>query len=168
MLVNHFGDRAKPPRTCNPRALTPGHIPPWTLTPDKYPLGHIPPPPDIYPPDIYPQLFEMPYLAHASCVDYILHFKNIYFAGIAFIFQWKDQAKLVYLNGPVDPVDQYFLAVSHFFPFVGGIGHLVEPALYQPLYVAGPLVNHTGDINRVLPKWTCRRLHRALCSSTLK
>ena len=28
----------------------------------------------------------MPYLAHASYVDYILHFKkNIYFAGIAFI-----------------------------------------------------------------------------------
>ena len=27
----------------------------------------------------------MLYLAHASCVDYILHFKNIYFAGIAFI-----------------------------------------------------------------------------------
>ena len=27
----------------------------------------------------------MPYLAHASCVDYIIHFINIYFAGIAFI-----------------------------------------------------------------------------------
>ena len=27
----------------------------------------------------------MPYLAHGSCVDYILHFKHIYFAGIAFI-----------------------------------------------------------------------------------
>ena len=24
-------------------------------------------------------------LAHASCVDHILHFKNVYFAGIAFI-----------------------------------------------------------------------------------
>ena len=27
----------------------------------------------------------MPSLAHASCVDYILHFKNIYFAVIAFM-----------------------------------------------------------------------------------
>ena len=45
---------------------------------DTYPLGHIPL--RTHPPD-----FKMPYLVHASCVDYILHFKNIDVAEIAFI-----------------------------------------------------------------------------------
>ena len=61
-----------------------GHIPPGHLPPGHLPPGHIPPrtytPQDIYPPD-----FRMPYLVHASCVDYILHFKSIYFAEITFI-----------------------------------------------------------------------------------
>ena len=52
-----------------------GHIPPGHLPPGHLPPGHLPPriytPQDIYPPD-----FKLPYLVHASCVDYILHFKK--------------------------------------------------------------------------------------------
>ena len=50
--------------------IPPGHLPPGHLSP-----GQLPPrtytPQDIYPPD-----FKMAYLVHASCVDYILHFKK--------------------------------------------------------------------------------------------
>ena len=69
-----------------PRTYTP-----WTYTPqDTYPQ-------DIYPQEIYPQSFEMPYLAHASCVDYIVHIKKtIYFPGIAFICN-EDAGKLSHI-----------------------------------------------------------------------
>ena len=62
-----------------------GHIPPVnypldTYPLDTYPLGHIPPghlPPRTYTPqDICPPDFKLPYLVHASCVDFILHFKK--------------------------------------------------------------------------------------------
>ena len=50
-----------------------GHIPPSHLPPGHLPPGHLPPR-TYTPQDIYPLAFKMPYLVHASCVDYILHF----------------------------------------------------------------------------------------------
>ena len=59
-----------------PGHLPPGHLPPGHLPPGHLPPGHLPPrtytPQDIYPPD-----FKLPYLVHASCVDYILHFNPL-------------------------------------------------------------------------------------------
>ena len=93
---HHFGDRTKKkpdmyppdtyPKDTYPLVTYPldtypldtyplGHIPPDHLPPGHLPPGHLPPrtytPQDIYPPD-----FKLPYLVHASCVDYILHFKK--------------------------------------------------------------------------------------------
>ena len=61
----HKGDRVDPP----PSHLTCSPLDTYPLA--TYPLRHT-----------YPTDFKMPYLAHASCVDYILH---KHFAGIAFI-----------------------------------------------------------------------------------
>ena len=61
-----------------------GHIPPGHLPPGHIPPGHLSPR-TYTPQDIYPLAFKMPYLVHASCVDYIRTLKNIYFAEIAFI-----------------------------------------------------------------------------------
>ena len=79
------GDRTEPPDMYPPDTypldnypldIYPlGHLPPGHLPPGHLPPGHLPPrtytPQDIYPPD-----FKMPYLVHASCVDYIQHFKK--------------------------------------------------------------------------------------------
>ena len=55
-----------------------GHIHPGHLPPGHLPPGHLPPR-TYTPQDIYPLYFKMPYLVHASCVDYILHFKKYLF-----------------------------------------------------------------------------------------
>ena len=55
-----------------------GHIPPGHLPPGHLPPGHLPPR-TYTPQDIYPLYFKMPYFIHASCVDYILHFKKYLF-----------------------------------------------------------------------------------------
>ena len=118
------GDRTKSPRTCTPPTLTPRtHTPPVTYPLDTYPLdtyplGHIPPghlppghlPPGHLPPrtyttqDIYPPHFKMPYLVHASWVDYILDFKqiSIYFAERTVICD-VGAIKIFALSGRVSP-----------------------------------------------------------------
>ena len=66
-----------------PGHVPPGHLPQGHIPPGHLPPGHLPPrhlPPRTYTPqDIYPLYFKMPYLVHASCVDYILHFKKYLF-----------------------------------------------------------------------------------------
>ena len=69
-----------PPGHVPPGHVPPGHLPQGHIPPGHLPPGHLPPghlPPRTYTPqDIYPPAFKMHYLVHASCVDYILHFKK--------------------------------------------------------------------------------------------
>ena len=73
---------------------------------DIYPLGHIPPghlppghlPPRTYTPqDIYPPDFKIPYLVHASCVDYILHFKKHLFCRNSICLRCRCNNAVTYL-----------------------------------------------------------------------
>ena len=58
-----------------PGHVSPGHLPQGHIPPGHLPPGHLPPR-TYTPQDIYPTDFKMPYLVHASCVDYIMHFKK--------------------------------------------------------------------------------------------
>ena len=90
--LNHMGDRTTPPppRTCTPRTLTPGHIPPWTLTPWTLTPWTFTPwteiPPRTHTPRTHtPRTYTPHNLKCLICVDYLLHFKKVYFARIAFM-----------------------------------------------------------------------------------
>ena len=64
-----------------------GHIPPGHLPPGHLPPGHLRP--RTYTPRTYtPPDFKMPYLVHASCVDYILQFKKHLFCRNS-IYLWS-------------------------------------------------------------------------------